>query len=153
MASKKECRSDEKSLNYGNIDITSINGILQTLLSIFSMSQKPATQIPPALLLTGSKLKPGMSGRNLAADTISEMESELGIPMNDDATFGEPNAVANMVFAMSKNTVGHIQDNASVQGALGPSSINIMATGANAGGPIVVQGTNMGLTTFNSSII
>jgi hypothetical protein len=153
MASKKECRSDEKSLNSGNVDISSITGVLQTLLSIFSMAQKPATKIPPALLLAGAKLKPGMSGRNLAADTIAEMESELGIPMSDAATFGEPNAAAGAVFTMAKNTVSHIQDNASVQGALGPSSINVMATGANAGGPIVVQGTNMGITSFHSSVL
>ena len=117
------------------------------------MVQKPATKIPPPLLLVGAKLKPGMSGRNLAADTISEMESELGIPMTDAATFGEANAAAGAVFTMSKNMVGHIQDNANVQGAIGPASINITATGANAGGPIIVQGSNLGITSFNSSIL
>ncbi len=153
MARTKECRSDERTLNSNNIDITTIYGVLQTLLGVFSMAQKPATKIPPALNLIGAKMKPGMSGRNLAADTIAELESELGIPMNDAATFGEPNALAGMVFAMSKNTVEHIQDNASVQGVIGPASINIMATGANAGGPIVVQGTNTALTSFNSSVL
>jgi hypothetical protein len=54
---------------------------------------------------------------------------------------------------MAKNTVSHIQDNANVQGAIGPASINITASGANAGGPIIVQGTNMGLTAFNSSVL
>ena len=153
MATTKECRSDEKSLNSNKLDITSLTGILQMLLSVFSIAQKPATKIPPALLLVGAKLKPGMSGRNLAADTIAEMESELGIPMTDAATFGEPNAAAATVFALSKNTVSHIQDNANVQGALGPASINITATGANAGGPIIVQGTNTNITSFNSSIL
>ena len=153
MARTKECRSDEKSLNSNKLDITSLTGVLQMLLSVFSMAQKPATQIPPALNMLGAKLKPGMSGRNLAADTIAELESELGIPMTDAATFGEPNAAAAAIFAMSKNTVSHIQDNASVQGAFGPSTINIVATGANAGGPLVVNGTNTNITSFNSSIL
>jgi hypothetical protein len=153
MARTKECKSDEKTLTSDNLDITSLKSVLDTVLSIFSMAQKPATMIPPPLLLIGSKLKPGMSGRNLAADTITEMEAELGIPMTDVATFGEPNAAAGMVFTMAKNTVGHIQDNANVQGAFGPASINITATGANAGGPIVVNGTNLGITSFNSSIL
>ena len=153
MATTKECRSDEKSLTSDNLDITTMYGVLQTLLGIFSLAQKPATKIPPALNLIGAKMKPGMSGRNLAAETIAEMESELGIPMSDDATFGEPNAVAGMIFAMSKNTVGHIQDNANVQGAIAPASINITATGANAGGPIIVQGSNTSITSFNSSIL
>jgi hypothetical protein len=153
MATTKECRSDEKSLNSDNIDITSMYGVLQTLLSVFSMGQKPATKIPPPLLLIGSKLKPGISGRNLAADIITEMEAELGIPMSDAATEGEFNAVAAMIMAMSKNTVDHIQVNANVQGAIGPASINIVATGANAGGPIFVKGFNDGITSVNSSII
>lgn len=149
MARTKECRSDEKSLKSDNIDITTMYGVLQTLLGVFSLAQKPATKIPPALNLIGAKMKPGMSGRNLAAETIAEMESELGIPMSDDATFGEPNAVAGMVFAMSKNTVGHIQDNANVQGAIAPSSININGMA----GIYPVVATNTNITSFNSSIL
>lgn len=149
----KECKSDEKTLTSDNLDVTTINGIVETLLSLFSMAKEPASQLPPALNLIGAKLKPGMSGRNLAADIITEMESELGIPMTDDATFGEPNSAAGAVFSMANNTVSHIQENASVQGVLGPASINITATGANGGGPIVVNGTNLGLTSFNSSVL
>ena len=74
MATTKECRSDEKSLKSDNLDITTMYGVLQTLLSVFSMGQKPATKIPPALNLIGAKMKPGMSGRNLAVETIAEME-------------------------------------------------------------------------------
>jgi hypothetical protein len=149
----KECKSDEKTLTSDNLDVTTINGIVETLLSLFSMAKEPASQLPPALNLIGAKLKPGMSGRNLAADIITEMESELGIPMTDDATFGEPNSAAGAVFSMANNMVSHIQENASVQGVLGPASINITATGANGGGPIVVNGTNLGLTSFNSSVL
>ena len=153
MSRTKECKSDEKSLSSNNIDITSINGVLQTLLGVFSMMQKPATKIPPALNLIGAKMKPGMSGRNLAADTISEMESELGIPMSDAATFGEPNAAAGAVFTMAKNTVSHIQDNASVQGAIAPASISFKGIGANAGGPVLIEGVNTNITSFNSSVL
>jgi len=153
MGRTKECKSDEKTLTSDNLDITAINEIVEVLLSVFSMGQTPATPIPPPLNLIGASLKPGMSGRNLAADIISEMESELGIPMSDIVTFGEPNAAAGAIFSMAKNTVGHIQENASVQGAFGPASINIVATGANAGGTVVVNGTNLGITSFNSSIL
>ena len=149
----KECKSDEKTLTSDNLDVTTINGIVETLLSLFSMAKEPASQLPPALNLIGAKLKPGMSGRNLAADIITEMESELGIPMTDDATFGEPNSAAGAVFSIANNTVSHIQDNANVQGVLGPTSINITATGTNAGGLMVVNGTNLGLTSINSSVL
>lgn len=152
MARTKECRSDERTLKSDNIDISTISGVIQSVLSIFSLAKEPAKKIPPALNLIGAKLKPGMSGRNLAADIMVEMESEYGIPMSNAATFGEPNAAASMVFSLANNTVGHIQENANVQGALAPSSINILATGANGGGPIAVKGFNTNITSFNSVI-
>ena len=62
--------------------------------------------------------------------------------MGNDATYGESNSVANAFVAMSKTFVEHIQDNASVQGAIAPASLNITAAGGNVGGPITVQGTN-----------
>lgn len=147
-----ECKINEKSSGLKNTSFSSINNILNVLLSAFSLGQKPANKIPPALLLVGAKLKPGMSPRNLAANMMSKLETEAGIPVNDAATYGEKNPVAAFSLISAKEIVGHIQDNANVQGAFGPSAINILATGANAGGPIVVQGTNVGITSFNSNI-
>lgn len=147
-----ECKVNEKGNGLKNTNISSINNILNILLGIFSLPQKPANKIPPALLLVGAKLKPGMSPRNLAANMMSKLETEAGIPVNDAATYGEKNPVAAFSLISAKEIVGHIQDNANVQGAFGPSAINILATGANAGGPIIVQGTNVGITSFNSNI-
>jgi hypothetical protein len=147
-----DCKVNEKSSGLQNTSFSSINNILNILLSAFSLTQKPANRIPPALLLVGAKLKPGMSPRNLAANMMSKLESEAGIPVGDAATYGEQNPIAAFSLISAKEIVGHIQDNANVQGAIAPSGINIMATGANAGGPIIVQGTNIGITSFNSNI-
>jgi hypothetical protein len=50
---------------------------------------------------------------------------------------------------MSKNTVEHIQDNASVQGAIEPASINIQGMA----GIYPVVATNTNITSFNSSVL
>lgn len=122
--------------------LNSIGKILNVLTSAFSIGQKPATPIPPFLLLAGADLKPGMSGRNLAANIISRMESEGGIPMGDVFADG-PNAIAETILIYSQEIVSHIQQNAKVTTALKPGSIQVTAAGANAGGPLVAQGANI----------
>lgn len=153
MSIDKDCKSDEKSPDLKGKDLTQLTQILDLVLGVFNLVKKPATKIPPALLMVGAKLKPGMSPRNLAADTLTMLESDLGIPMNNDATHGQRNNVAAAFVATSKTTIEHIQDNASVQGAIAPASINVTVTGANAGGPIVAQGTNTTPTGVSSAVI
>lgn len=153
MSIDKECKSDEKSPDLKGTDLTQLTQILDLIMGVFNSVRKPATRIPPALLMVGAKLKPGMSPRNLAAETLTMLESDLGIPMNNDATHGQRNNVAAAFVATSKTTIEHIQDNASVQGAIAPASINVTVTGANAGGPLVAQGTNTTPTGVSSAVI
>lgn len=138
----KECRTDSKSINLDGIDLTQIKEVIDIIIDLFNSSKTPANKIPPELLALGAKLKSGMSARDLAADTLVMLETELGIPMGNDITYGETNSVASAFVATSKTFVEHIQENASVQGAIAPAALNITASGGNAGGPITVQGTN-----------
>lgn len=138
----KECRTDSKSINLDGIDLTQIKEVIDIIIDLFNSSKTPANKIPPELLALGAKLKSGMSARDLAADTLVMLETELGIPMGNDITYGETNSVASAFVVTSKTFVEHIQENASVQGAIAPAALNITAAGGNAGGPITVQGTN-----------
>lgn len=141
----KDCKSTEKAGPIDKGGLNSITQILKILLSAFNIGQKPATTIPPFLLLAGAELKPGMSGRNLAGNIISRMESEAGIPMGDVFADG-PNAIAESVLISSQEEVSHIQQNAKVSSIIKPGSLQVTAAGANAGGPVVVQGANISLT-------
>ena len=76
-----DCKQTGKTS--GNTDLTSISSVIAILLGLFAIYQKPARRIPPPLLLLGKNLRPGMSARNLAARTVSRIESEAGIPMGD----------------------------------------------------------------------
>ena len=93
-------------------------------------------------MLVGAELKPGMSGRELAANVISRMESEAGIPMSDIFADG-PNAMAAAALVQAQEQISHIQQKASIQTVIKPGAMQISAVGANAGGPIVVQGSNI----------
>jgi hypothetical protein len=122
--------------------LSSISSILNMILSVFNIGQTPAQTIPPFLMLVGAELKPGMSGRELAANVISRMESEAGIPMSDIFADG-PNAMAAAALVQAQEQISHIQQKASIQTVIKPGAMQISAVGANAGGPIVVQGSNI----------
>jgi hypothetical protein len=136
-----ECKPTQKSLPVSQSGLNSISKVLKIILGAFDLPKKPAPIIPPFLLLVGAKLKPGLSGRELAANTISKLESEAGIPMGDIFADG-PNAIASAVLVNSKETMSHIRENGSVQSVFGPGSVQVAVAGANAGGPLFATGSN-----------
>ncbi len=133
----KKSEIPDKSLN-----LDTISKILDLITAAFNLSKKAAPDIPPFLLLTGAKLKPGMSGRNLGANIISKLESEVGIPMGDIFADG-PNAMAAAMLVQAKEQVSHIQLNAKVSTVIEPGSIQIQGSGANAAGPVLITGSNL----------
>jgi hypothetical protein len=137
-----ECKSTQKSGPVTEGGLGSISKILNLLLGVFNMMQKPAQTIPPFLLLAGAELRPGMSARDLAANVISRMESEAGIPMGDIFADG-PNKTAAAMLVQCQEMVSHIQQNAKVTTVIPPGSILFQGTGANAGGPFVTNGSNI----------
>ena len=146
-----ECKSTQKSLPVSQSGLNSISKVLKIILGAFNLPQKPAPKIPPLLLLIGAELRPGMSGRQLAANTKSKLESEVGIPMGDIFADG-PNAMALAKLVESNETVSHIVENGKVSAAFGPGSVQMTAVGANAGGPVVVQGSNTSIASVSGII-
>jgi hypothetical protein len=146
-----DCKPTKKSGPVTKTGLSSISQVLKLLLGAFSLMQKPAQTIPPFLLLAGAELRPGMSGRDLAANVISRMESDAGIPMGD--IFGDgPNAISSAMLIQAQEQISHIQTKAKVTTVIKPGAVQITAVGGNAGGPIVVQGSNVSLTQ-NSGIL
>jgi hypothetical protein len=146
-----ECKPTQKNGPISPSGLSSISKVLKLLLSAFNLPQKPALTIPPFLLLVGAELRPGMSARELAANTISRMESEAGVPMGD--IFGDgPNAVKSVMLIQAEEQISHIQTKAKISTVIKPGSVQITAVGGNAGGPIVVQGSNTSITE-NSGIM
>lgn len=135
-----DCKPSEKTPT-GDVDLTSISNILNIILGLFNAFQTPATRLPPPLLLLGKNLRPGMSARNLAARTISRLESEVGLPMGNVFSDG-PNREALKVKLMSEEIVSMIQTEAKVDVAIDQGAIQITAAGTAGTLPVVVQGSN-----------
>ena len=148
-----DCKPTEKSgPQIEPKGLSSISKVLKMVLGVFNLGQKPAQTIPPFLMLVGAELKSGMSARELAANVISRMESEAGIPMGD--IFGDgPNAISEAVLIQSQEHISHIQQKASIQTVIKPGSVQVTAVGANAGGPVVVQGSNATPTGVKGAIL
>jgi hypothetical protein len=136
-----ECKPTQKNGPISPSGLSSISKVLKLLLSAFNLPQKPYPKIPPFLLLIGAELRPGLSGRELAANIISKMESEAGVPMGD--IFGDgPNAVKSLILLQSDENMKHIQENGVVSAAFGPGSVQVAVVGANAGGSFFATGSN-----------
>lgn len=147
----KDCKSNEKTpVELGN-KLTSITKVLDILLGAFNLAKKPSAPIPPFLLLAGAKLKPGMSARNLSANIISRMESDIGVPMGDVFADG-PNAIASAMLVQAQEQVSHIQQNAKVSSAISPGSILVRGIGASPAGPVSFDGSNITITGINGII-
>ena len=143
----QDCKSTQKNIPEANKGLTSLTSILNLLLGVFNLGKKPAPPIPPFLLLAGAKLKPGMSARNLAANVISRMESEGGIPMGDIFDDG-PNKLAASMLIQAQEQVSHIQQNAKITTATAPGSILVQVAGP--GG--VSVGSNINISTNDGTI-
>lgn len=59
--------------------MANINDILDSISSILNASRIPPPNIPPIMLLTGSKKRPGLSASMIAANIITR-QTEAGAP-------------------------------------------------------------------------
>jgi hypothetical protein len=146
-----DCKTDGKTTPDVSNKLTSINKVLDILLGAFNLAKKPSPDIPPFLLLAGAKLKPGMSARNLSANIISRMESDIGIPMGDVFADG-PNAIASTMLVQSQEHISHIQQNARISTAISPGSVLVSGIGSSAVGPVPFQGSNITATSVKGII-
>ena len=102
---------------------------------------RPALQtIPPILLLCEVFQRPGLSAISLTSAIIRRLP-EAGIETGVNAD-GSANKVNQFIRVMCEELVTEIKDNAKVTCVIGPSTINSVGTGANAGGPVVVTSYN-----------
>lgn len=138
---------------FNNINLSDISSVIN-ILKIFgspTFGIEPPTPIPPPLLLVGAKLRPGMSARNLSKNLISKLEGR-GIPMGVDTFGGEDNLFAIAITEVAEEMLDEIRLNGKVDIVIPPGTIQMTAVGANAGGPILVQGANTTISSGNGII-
>lgn len=135
---------DPKNPSNG-FDISTISGVLNLILTAFSVPDVPLTPLPPPLIMAGAKLRPGLSAQSIAARIISR-QSESGRQVGDIFADG-PNAEETMELIRIEEIINAIQTEAKVEIVV-PPGVAVTTVGVgNLGIPVVSQGstTSMGI--------
>jgi hypothetical protein len=136
--------ADIKPIPTSGFNFSSINGVLNLILSAFSTPEPPIEPLPPPLIMVGAKLRPGISAQSIASEIISK-QSDSGRVVGDVFADG-PNVEEAMELIRVQQIVNTILNEAKVDVVI-PPGVAVTAVGGNAGGPVVCQGftTAMGI--------
>jgi hypothetical protein len=133
------CKNTQKKTKQTNgFNLNSISGVLNLILTAFSIPEEPAQTLPPPLILLGAKMRPGLSANKIASRIISR-QSEAGLPVGDVFADG-PNTSEAMEAIRAEEIVNAILTEAKVTVAIQPG-IQVSTVGVgNLGAPVVSQG-------------
>lgn len=110
-------------------------------MNVIEQARKPMTYIPAALLVCSAINRPGLSVMAVASNIIRR-QTEAGAPIGPSAD-GSPNIAERMERIRVEEIFKAIKLDANVQIGLPIGSMQFTGTGANAGGPVTVQGFNI----------
>lgn len=118
-----------------------ISNVVEAISKTMEGVNLPANILPPMLLKCISLTRTGLSAYKIASKIIQNNKA-LGIPTETNPD-GSENLINAFTYNVVKEVVEAIKNDATVQAAIPASSLLIEANGGNAGGPIVVTGTNL----------
>lgn len=122
-----------------------INSILTTITNTIDSIKLPANSVPPLLLSLGGQFRPGISPSMIASNIIRR-QTEAGAPYGPCAD-GSANIAEAMEVIRVEEIVNALKYDAHIQIAIPPGTILFTGTGANAGGPVSVVGSNTNTVT------
>jgi hypothetical protein len=127
-------------------DFKNPNSILSSLLNLFKLPNSVSRPIPSNIIL-GSVARPGLSPSLIAARIIKR-QAEAGIPVGPLPS-GEISPDEIMEKIRVEEIVNAITSEAVVDVAIKPGTV-IQGSGGNAGGPVVVAGSVLGVAGGNA---
>lgn len=119
-----------------------IKQICNSISQFFNKVRTPFPQIQRLLWVCSLIKRPGLSVIQSTANIVKDM-NRLGIP-TDPMPDGSDNLMVAYTFIVVKEIFRALKLDAVVQVGIQPGSLTIQGYGANAGGPMVVNGTNFG---------
>jgi len=117
--------------------MANISDIFKVITNMLTAYRTPPPEIPSLLLLTGAKLRPGLSPSLIAAKIISR-QHEAGAP-SGILPSGNKNIAELMEVIRVQEIINAILTDARIDVAVAPG-IPIQANGASAVGPVSVAG-------------
>ena len=121
--------------------MSGIQKIVDSINKVINAVRIPVVPIPAILLLCNIFKRPGLSPMMVAANMIKR-QSEFGVltgPLPD----GSENKMNCLIYVLCEEIIKELQKNCVVEGAIPPGTMVLTGTGANGGGPVVVQSTNV----------
>lgn len=119
-------------------NINSISGVLNLILAAFNIPSTPVSALPPPLIMSGAKMRPGLSSQKIASRIISR-QSDAGLQVGD--VFGDgPNTSEAMETIRVEEIINAIHTEAKVDVVI-PSGTAVSVVGVgNLGAPVTSQG-------------
>jgi urease gamma subunit len=134
-----------KPIPSSGFNLFSINGVLNTINSAFLIPDTPIAPLPPALIMFGAKLRPGLSAQSIAANIISR-QSESGRVVGDVFADG-PNVEEAMEVIRVQEIINALLNEAKIEVVI-PPGVQVTTVGVgNLGAPVISQGatSSMGI--------
>ena len=118
----------------------SIKQICESITKLFTNALPPFPQLPRILLVCSMIKRQGLSAIRSTSNIVKDL-NKLGIPTGPMPD-GSPNLTVAFAFASTKENFRALKKDAPVQVGVQPGSMMITGFGANAGGPVNIQGVN-----------
>ena len=135
-----------KEVNPDNTDFKNPKSILNSLLKLFKLPPSRSQGMPTPLILA-STARPGLSPTKISARII-QRQSEAGIPVGPLPS-GETSPDEIMERIRIEEIINALTTEAVVDVAIKAGTI-IQGTGGNAGGPVQIAGTVLGIAAGNA---
>ena len=118
----------------------SIKQICESITKLFTNALPPFPQLPRILLVCSMIKRQGLSAIRSTSNIVKDL-NKLGIPTGPMPD-GSPNLTVAFAFASTKENFRALKKDDSVKVGVQPGSMMITGFGANAGGPVNIQGVN-----------
>lgn len=146
-----DLKSIGKTNSNNGFSLSSISNVLKLITSAFSLPQQPAQSVPPQLIFTGAKLRPGLSPKTIASRIISR-QSESGL-ISGDAFADGGNKNEAMEVIRIEEIVYALVTEAVIDIVLDPGlQVTTIGVG-NLGIPVVSQGATTNIGTGSGVIL
>lgn len=143
-------KNTNKKNSIPSVNLNTITNIVNLISAAFSVPQAPVIALPPALIISGSRLRPGLSKLSIKSNIISRL-SEADLPVGDVFADG-PNSTELMISIIVDTIVDSILNEAVVNVAIQPG-VRVTTIGVgNLGAPVVSQGATTSIAVGNGII-
>jgi hypothetical protein len=121
--------------------MVTIQSICDAITNFMDKYRHPFPQLSRALLVCSVPKRPGLSTIYSVSNIVKDL-NKLGIPTGPMPD-GTPNLTVAFVYATTKEIYRAMKKDAAVQSGFQPGTVSFFGTGANAGGPVEIYGTNL----------